>query len=134
MNKEAFNRGFFKAAMASGLDVITATQLLKQAGLFDSLGVQNPMELQNIQQQALINTGGNAGLGALAGAGAGGLAGYIGGQNKAHPENDHRYRDAMLLASLGGLGGAGVGAGIGGIQGLKQLSDYTTSHPFALKQ
>ena len=102
MNNEAFTRGFFKAAVDSGLDPIQAAVLPKQAS------------------GAMIGTG----MGALNGALEGGAAGLwpgalIGGLYRAAKEaNKPRAERDYVPAILGGVGkgaliGGGVGAGLG---------------------
>jgi hypothetical protein len=94
MNKQAFERGFIKAAIYNKVHPLTAIQLLKRAAA-------SPEEL-------LAGAIPSGAIGALGSGLAGGLGGYALGHDK-DPEKDHSTRDAIL----GGLAGAGIG-GVGG--------------------
>jgi hypothetical protein len=134
IKKQAFERGFIKAATDLGVNPLLAVNLLKKAwnlpeAASDITGIADPAKLQALEIGAAGQAVGGAGLGGLAGAGLGGLAGYFGGRNKEHPEQDHSMRDMLL----GGLGGAGLGAAggglYGGMHGAKPLQEYIQSHP-----
>lgn len=100
--KTAHERGFMKAAAEIGLTKGQSIDLYKQAVLSD-MGMDNMLE-GSIPSALMGGAGGAIGGGAL---------GYMGGMNKQNPQEDHRYRDAILGALLGGGLGAGVGAGSG---------------------
>lgn len=94
MKKEAFDRGFFKAALDNGVNPILAVRLLKTANFdantaMSALKMGLPEHLTDLMPVAL-----GAEIGALGGA-------VTGGQ--------HKGRNALIGGALGGLGGAGVG-------------------------
>lgn len=139
MDKQAFERGFIKAAIDNGVDPLLATQLLKNANsiaqqLQDLGGVADPGILETLKLKAMAETGGGAALGAAGGAMLGGGVGYLGGRNKEHPEHDHSVRNMLLLGALGGGVGAIGGGTAGGMHGGGQLADYIKSHPFTIQQ
>ena len=110
MNKDAFERGFLKAAMRNGVDLLTATQLLKTAD--GHLGLD-----------ATVAGLGGAG-GAVSGAGAGVIPGAILGLlyksygESQKPKNKRDWGQALGSgAGKGALYGAGIGAGLGGLVG-----------------
>ena len=136
MNKQAFERGFLKAAMSNGVDILTATQLLKHANLIsafqDQVGLADPAQLDRLGSVAAAKTLGGAALGGAGGAAVGGLTGYLTGRDKQHPENDHSIRNGALLGLLGGgLGGVGGGT-LGAMSGGKELNSYIQAHPHML--
>lgn len=98
----SFEKGFMKAAQDEGLSYYEAKQLYKQA----NPGMTPPPSMED---NGLLGGAMGAGLGAL----GGGAVGYMGGRNKENPENDTRYRDALLGALLGGAGGGLVGGAAG---------------------
>lgn len=79
---------------------------------------KKPQTVQDLKNQQ-YSTGGNALVGGLIGAGIGGLGGYLFTPPDANEENlsedkkyDNRLKNALLAATLGGLGGAGLSYGI----------------------
>jgi hypothetical protein len=111
MNKEAFDRGFVKAALDNGINILQATELLK---------------LADGNQALMTGIGGLAGGlggglgGALKGFGMGAPIGAIYGGLREHekPENQRHTVKAMLdKGLLGGSLGAGAGGLVGGGMG-----------------
>ena len=88
MNKQAFDRGFIKAAMAVGVHPLQAVSLLKQAGGIGDF-ITDPANAQLV--------------GGLGGAAVGGLGGAMMG-------GKHKLRNGLLGAAAGG----GLGALAGG--------------------
>ena len=92
MDKQAFQRGFFKAALDTGLTPLQAANLIKESN-FDLKGIENyitdPANSKMVDTVAGAGIGGlggaavaghgHKGEGALIGAGLGGGAGYFGG-------------------------------------------------------
>lgn len=134
LKKQAFERGFIKAATDAGVTPLLAVQLLKKAwslpeAASNMTGIADPAKLDALEMGAVTQGLSGAGLGGVAGAGLGGLAGYMGGRNKEHPEQDHSIRDSVLGGLLGGGLGAAGGGLYGGMQGYKPLQEYINSHP-----
>lgn len=105
LKKDAFARGFMKAAMSAGLDPITSANLFKKADAHSD-AMLNRLMASGVTQGAI-----GAGVGGLAGAGLG----YFSGKDK-DPSKDHSTRNALL----GGLAGAGIGGVGGGYNGANQ--------------
>jgi hypothetical protein len=114
MKKEAFEKGFVKAAIEYGLTEKEAKDLYKEANVGQSLR-ENLQGLQGVgpgQDSILAQILGNAGAGGAIGAGLGGATGYMAGRDNKNPQNDHRIRDAILgMLAGGGLGATAGGAG-----------------------
>jgi len=111
MNKQAFERGFIKAAMVSGIPPLKAVSLLKQAN-FDFNNTLQALNMVKDTTGAGMAAGLGAGGGALIGGGLGALTGGAGPQDPNHPEQkpeSHHLRNALL----GALGGGALGAGAG---------------------
>lgn len=103
MSKEAYIRGWCKAAAANGVDPTALAQLVrsneKRAGFLDDL--KSAWESIPEDQKALVGGLAGTGLGALGGGLAGKLFGFGG------------WRGALAGAGIGGLGGALYGNSVG---------------------
>jgi hypothetical protein len=108
MNKEAFERGFLKAALYNGVQPLVAVNLLKQAFNLDTslaaLKSSVPDNFSQIAPQTLTGLGIGGATGALTGAVTG---------KKGH-KVQQALIDGGLVAATGGLAGAATGMyGIG---------------------
>ena len=119
--KKAFDAGFMKAACDAGLSEGQAIDLLKEATIGQWLEQFSPAA-PDIQRSMLNNTLLSAGATGAAGAGLGGLTGYLAGKNKQNPQEDHSIRDSIL----GALAGGGLGA-LGG--GASTMAREANDHP-----
>lgn len=104
--KQAFRKGFIKAAVAQGWDEQTAQTFFQKQAFEGQSALQGlPFAIPDLLGSASLG----AGAGGLGGAALGGAAGYFGGRNE-DPQKDHRWRNAILGAGAGGvLGAAGGG-------------------------
>lgn len=119
--KKAFFAGFAKAASEAGFTPGQTLDLLQKKAMPSWLEPYSPAA-NDIGASFLTMPAMNGVLGALAGAGIGGVGGYISGQNKENPEQDHSIRNALL----GGVGGAAAG-GVAGSAGT--LGVLANKHP-----
>lgn len=112
LKKQAFERGFIKAAQAAGLSASDTVTLLKRAN--------DPLKASMLEGATAKGL-----LGAGLGAGVGGVGGYFLGRDKENPEKDHGTTGAILGgiagAGLGGVGGAYYGANQGWHKGMTDI-------------
>ena len=123
---EAFDRGFIKAAVANGIGVLQAVQLLKLAEDNLSTAVRTGLAGKNLGVLGSAVAGGLGGSvgegirGALFGMPVGAIVGGINEYNK--PKDQRHYFNAILDNAgvgglIGGAGGALIGGGAGALAG-----------------
>lgn len=117
MNKEAFERGFIKSAIANGVQPLLAIRLLKAAH-FNLGNIAEAVGAVGHNPDAL----GAAVVPGAIGAGLGGAAGYMHGENE-DPAKNHSGRDALL----GALGGGALGAAGGAVANTNSLYNNVKS-------
>lgn len=119
--KKAFFAGFAKAAAEAGFTPGQTLDLLQKKAMPSWMEPYSPAA-SDITASFLTMPAMNGALGTLAGAGIGGVGGYLSGRNKENPEQDHSIRNALL----GGVGGAAAG-GVAGSAGT--LGVLANKHP-----
>ena len=140
MIKEAFERGFVKAAISSGVNPIKAIVLIKTSNILDSIPMPKiPMTKTTYDAQhgalitqALIDSLTKGTLGGIGGAAIGGTAGYMSGRDRRNPEQDHSIRNMLAMGLLGGGMGAAGGGMYGANEGAKKITNFEAANPTVL--
>ena len=125
MNKQAFDRGFIKAAANHGINPLGALAMLKKAEI-------NPVSFRTDLNKAFSDNAVNVplytGIGTVGGGLLGTTTGYLSGSNKDEPEKDHSLRNAALLGLAGAAGGGFLGNRMAGNTLEADLTDIRANY------